>query len=240
MGKIEKYFVIRLKMNYNKHMNNRKTPLVTNQTYHIFNRSIGGLKIFNKPEDYNRFIGMLALYRYQNLTYSYSKFESFSESFQNQVLDHLQAENKYLVEIIAYCVMPNHFHLILKQVTTDGITQFMSRISNSYAKYLNAEQNRLGPLFEGHFKNIEIKNDNYLLHLTRYIHLNPTSAWLAIKPEDWQYSSYKEFLHPTKTGLITPVLDITPTKYQQLMDDQVTYQRQLAKIKSLLIDDLVD
>jgi putative transposase len=110
---------------------------------------------------------------------------------QLAIKDSLQSENEQLVEVVAYCIMQTHFHLILKQVTEDGIAKFMGRILNGYSRYFNSLHSRVGPLWTGRFKNVLIRNDEHLLHLTRYIHLNPVSAGLVTKPEDWDYSSYK-------------------------------------------------
>lgn len=214
----------------------RKNPLVNDEIYHIFNRSIAKYIIFNTSNDYSRIIEMISFYRHKNSPCCYSKFKLYQKSFQDQVLINLEKDNNHLVEIIAYCIMPTHFHFILKQMVDDGISKFMAKVSNSYTKYFNTEHTRSGPLYEGHFKNILVKDDAQLLHLTRYVHLNPVSAGIINKPEDWEYSSYNDFLSPSPTSVVAQTLDIKPEKYQKFVEDQISYQRQLSKIKSLLID----
>ena len=89
--------------------------------------------------------------------------------------------------------MPNHFHFILHQLQENGLLQFIAKICNGYVKAVNLEQERSGHLFEGKYKLKLIDDNGYLLHLSRYIHLNPVRAGLVSRPEDWRYSSCREF-----------------------------------------------
>lgn len=145
-----------------------------------------------------------------------------------------------LVDIIAYCIMPTHFHLILKQLKDKGISTFISLISNSYTRYFNIKHKRKGPLWEKEFQNVLVSTDEQLLHLTRYVHLNPVTAFLVDKPQDWPFSSYKEFLGEVKEDdkicSFENILDITPKEYKTFVDDRISYQRELGKIRHLLLE----
>jgi hypothetical protein len=112
------------------------------------------------------------------------------------------------VQLISDCLMPNHFHLLLKQNSDQGISKLLKRICDVYVNYFNKDQKRLGPLFESKFKAIIIPNDIYLLHLTRYIHTNPKPIW-AQSLKDYPYSSYHEYVNPDQNNLTQPsiVLD---------------------------------
>jgi putative transposase len=117
--------------------------------------------------------------------------------------------NKDEVEMICYCLMPNHFHFLLKQNSKDGITKFMRRISNAYVRYFNKRYNRVGALFQGKFKAALIKSDDYLLHLSRYIHLNPLEVRpLKKRGNEWLrnylHSSYPVYLGYRQTFWINP------------------------------------
>lgn len=151
----------------------------------------------------------------------------------------LQSKMK-LVEIIAYCLMPTHFHLILKQLIDDGISTFMNNMENSYSRYFNLKHKRKGPLWEGRFKSVLIKTDAQLLHLTRYIHLNPTTSHLVNGPEKWLMSSYNEYLakidENKKICNYNGVLDIEPTAYKRFVEDRISYQRELAQIKEQILE----
>jgi REP element-mobilizing transposase RayT len=98
------------------------------------------------------------------------------------------------VAVIAYCLMPNHYHFLLRSERDDAIGRFVQRLFNSYTQAFNRQQTRSGTLFEGRAKSILIDNEGYLIYLCRYIHLNPVVAGLVAKAEDWPYSNYLEWI----------------------------------------------
>src|SRR3972149_1117232 len=95
------------------------------------------------------------------------------------------------LELLSYCLMPNHFHLLVKQVAKTSMESFIHSLLLRYSMYFNKKYDRVGPLFQGRFKGVLIDNDSYLLHLTRYIHLNPSEY---VKDLSAAYSSYAEYL----------------------------------------------
>lgn len=156
-----------------------------------------------------------------------------------RIFDSMAKDQDDIIQIIAYCLMPTHIHLILKQLKDKGISIYLSNIQNAYARYFNTIHKRKGPLWEGQFKNVLVENDEQLLHLTRYIHLNPVTAEMVNKPESWQYSSYLEYLGSDTIRRFCSyeeILEINPKKYQTFVRDQISYQKGLAKIKKLTID----
>lgn len=220
-------------------MQKRKDALEIGEYYHIYSRSIAGYEVFNDTYDYGRIIKLLELYRYSNFEYKYSKFITLEVSTQISIIEDMTAENDLLVNIVAYCIMPTHIHLLLKQLKKNGISKFMSRILNGYSKYFNSRHKRQGPLWTGRFKNVLVDKDEQLLHLTRYIHLNPTSAGLIKKPEDWKYSSYHEYLNQDVTISLCNkdnLFDLNEKSYRKFVSDRKTYQRELSIIKKQLID----
>ena len=98
------------------------------------------------------------------------------------------------VDILVYCLMPNHYHLLVYIKTDDFSKLVMQPFTLSYVKAINKQQQRSGPLFEGPFQAIHIDKDKYLRHLSRYIHMNPVVANLAQAPEEWQFSSYRDYV----------------------------------------------
>jgi len=216
----------------------RKEPLVQDNYYHIFNRSIAQFRIFDNAKVLDRFVQMLNLYRFTDFDYRYSEFSKLTRINQEVVIEKLKKSGEKYIEIIAYCLMPTHFHLILKQIIRSGIRDYMAKVLNSYSRYFNLLHGRKGPLWEGHFRNVLIKTDEQILHLTRYIHLNPVSAGLVSKPEDWRYSSYSGFINRANDKIcLQSVLDVTPQRYLKFVNDQIGYQKELSIIKSILIDD---
>jgi putative transposase len=137
--------------------------------------------------------------------------------------------------------MPTQIHLILKQVKDGGIKKFLGLISQSYSQYFNSRHARKGPLWEGRFKNILIKNDEQLLHLTRYVHLNPVTSFLTNDPGDWKYSSYREYAGEIdidkRLCSFEDILKIDKVSYKKFVSDQIDYQRQLAIIKKVVLED---
>lgn len=219
-------------------MNIRKTPLVTDQYYHIFSRSIAKYQVFNDADDFERILELIDLYRFSDFNHKYSRFKSYGITTQEAILSNLKKANNALVEIVTLNIMPTHIHLLLKQVTDGGISKFMAKILNSYTKYFNSKHHRNGPLWEGHFKNVLVTSDEQLLHLTRYIHLNASSAGLVDNPFDWPYSSLKEYCGEVPNGIcqFNNIIDMSPQQYKKFVLDQKSYQRSLSLIKNILID----
>ena len=221
-------------------MENKENKLVNNCVYHIVSRSIANYQIFNTDNDYLRMVRLFCYYQRQNPPTKFSMFFRLKGSQEfgfDQYLKNVLKDYDKLVEIIAYCLMPNHLHLVLKQLSDQGISIFMSKILNSYTRYFNILHKRKGPLWESRFKHILIEKDEQLLHLTRYIHLNPCSAKLVKKPEIWGYSSYLEYIKPGKSNLVTGyegLLEINPKTYQKFVNDRKDYQRQLSEIKRMI------
>ena len=216
----------------------RKDPLVNDSYYHILNRSIAQFQIFNEVEDFDRFMQIVDLCRFEDFKYKFSEFISLSLINQKIIIDNLRENNALMVKIVAYCIIPTHFHLILGQEVKDGIVKYMSRVLNSYTRYFNLKYHRKGPLWEGHFKSVLVDKDEQMLHLTRYIHLNPVSANLVHKPEEWIYSSFNEYLNKRSNKLCDykNLLEIKPSDYKKFVNDRIKYQKELSKIKRVLID----
>ena len=212
--------------------------LSTGQVYHVLNKSIAGYKIFNNKSDFDRFLEVIAFYQCKNS----ERFSYFNrEKNYKQKLEKIVYSNKEKqINIIAYCLLPTHFHFILKQLKDNGISKFLNDILNSYTRYFNIKYKRKGPLWQGKTKKILVKSDVQLLHLTRYIHLNPTTSYLVGNPEEWQHSSYKEYIEaPGKYIRLCEfdnILDINIEEYKSFVTDTVDYQRSLKKVKNLALD----
>lgn len=216
----------------------RKDYLATGHYYHVFSRSIAGFILFDKDKDFDRFIKLLDYYQYDKQFHKFSKFIKLDLKSQKKLILTYKKENQRLVKIIAFCVMPTHIHLLLKQEIDSGISEYIRRVLDSYSRFFNIKHRRKGPLWEGKFRNVLIDRDEQLLHLTRYIHLNPTSANLVKRPEDWLFSSYVEYINKIKNGIcdFRKVLDIDAKTYQKFVNDRKNYQQELSKIKKTLID----
>ncbi|MBI5554335.1 MAG: transposase [Elusimicrobia bacterium] len=182
-------------------------------------------------------LDLIRYYQISNPVVKFSRFEQLPRDIKEFVRnDH--DDNRKLVEIIAYCLMPTHIHLLLKQTDDSGISHYLRKILNSYTRYFNIKHGRKGPLWEGKFKNVIVKTDSQLLHLTRYIHLNPATAKLVENPDSWHSSSYQEFISAGKQEIceFMELLEIKPETYKTFVEDRIDYQRKLAEIKALLLE----
>lgn len=170
-------------------MNN--PPFVSGCYYHIYNRGVEKRKIFLDKFDYRRFLETLNYYR---LTPQPMKLSDFRRGKIKLKKIEFQDE---LVKILCFCLMPNHFHLLVQQVQDGGISEFMRKLSDSYTKYFNTKHERVGSLFQGPLKAKLIETEEYLLQLSKYIHQNPSKlefphgVWEA---KDYPYSSYRSYL----------------------------------------------
>ena len=217
----------------------RRSPLTEQKVYHVFTKSIAGYKIFNSQNDYKRIVESLVYYRRESPPGKFSHYLEATKNDRESIFRYFKSDEK-IVRVIAYCIMPTHIHLVLEQLRQDGISKYMNLVLKSYSGYFNIKYKRRGPLWETRFKNIIVEADEQLLHLTRYLHLNPVTAGIIDRPEDWQFSSYGEYL-----GVITKddglcdyknFFDIDSNSYRKFVEDQIGYQRELAIIKKLLIE----
>src|SRR3989344_6606234 len=146
-------------------MSIRKTAFVPEEYYHIYNRGNSKQKIFTSKKDYERFVALLYGVN-TSQRFNFFDFKKGDGIFSKEL------ENP-LVSIGAYCLMPNHFHLLVTPLSEEGLSKFMQKLSTSYVMYFNRTYKRTGGLFEGKFKSIHIENDKQLKYLFSYIHLNP-------------------------------------------------------------------
>lgn len=139
--------------------------------------------------------------------------------------------------------MPNHFHFEIEQKKDNGISQFFSNFTNSYTKYLNTRTERSGSLFEGTFKAVRVETDEQLIHLSRYIHLNPVTSFVVKKEglENYPWSSLPEYLGQDKENPICnkhKILDMfhSVEEYRKFLFDQISYAQELDEIKHLIFE----
>lgn len=223
-------------------MPGRLTPLVNDQIYHVFNRGIDHRPTFTDKNEFKRAMTTLDFYRYAIPPTKLSKFLKLSNDDRNKLMEEMRTTNQTLVEILAFCLMPNHFHFLLRQKQNNGISKFMANFQNSYTRYFNTKAERSGPLFLDQFKAVLINTDEHLLHVSRYIHLNPYTSYIVKTFEDlinYPWSSLKEYLNnQTLICEVNTILDFfkNPKVYESFIRNQADYQRELHKIQHLLIE----
>ncbi len=200
----------------------RHTPFFTNGYYHLFNRGVDKRKIFLRFGYYLRFLKTV-------------RSILNTGSATPRVISNQGLALKSKIHILAYCLMPNHYHFLIKQTQDEGVTEFMHRLNTSYTMYFNLNNKRTGRLFEYTFKAKTVSSDELLLHLSRYIHLNPVIAGIVEKPNEWRWSSYQEYFdiesHPICE--INEILSYFSSRddYKQFISDQISYAKILHEIE---------
>ena len=213
----------------------------TGGIFHIFNRSINHEEIFSKSTDSQRMLTNIAYYRQTEQPVSLSYYLAWCAKNRSP----MSLQGTQLITIIAYCLMPTHFHLLVKQEQEKGVSTFMANIQNSYTRYYNSIYDREGHLFQGQYKLVEIDNNDSLLHVSRYIHLNPSTAKLvsAANLDTYEYSSFHEITHHNSANhlantsvIIDQSNDHDRTNYIDFVKDNIDYQRKLKMIEKLTFD----
>jgi len=186
----------------------RKVKFIKNNYYHIYNRGCNKENIFIGDENY---------------IYLLRKIIKYKDEFN--------------ISVIAYCLMPNHYHFLLRQDSEVLISDFMQRVFNSYTKAINKKYGRSGTLFEGKYQAIHIDKENYLIHLCRYIHRNPIEAKLVSNISEWKYSNYLDWLGMRKGKLVDKnfILDRfgSANNYKKFIEDEY---KEPINFKSLCLD----
>jgi putative transposase len=221
----------------------RLTPLVTNEVYHVFNRSNASIPIFKTLRDYKKIMFTLTYYKNANPPVKLSIFNRQPLVVRQEILKSLNKKSDLIVNMICYCIMPNHFHFVLKQTKKDGIKDLIRLLCNSYSHYFNTKNNRSGSVFGGRFKAVRVENENQLQHLVRYIHLNPLTSYIVRNFDDLQlykYSSLPEYLNLNKNHFCskdTILKDFKNiNKYKEFLLNHSDYQRSLHIIKHQMLD----
>ena len=209
--------------------------------YHIYNRGTDKRHIFLSEVDYARFIALLY---HANSSKPLSLRTNHRGPTSAQRWLELPRDGDPLVDLCAYCLMPNHFHLLIHERHTNGVSRFIQKLSTAYTMYFNAHHERTGVLFQGKFKAQDANNDRYLKYLIVYIHLNPISLiepkWKESGVQDmvkathflesYPHSSYQEYRGIDRverclvTKAVLPEYFQTPKDFKDTMIDWLTYK----------------
>lgn len=173
----------------------RKLIISTGEFYHVYNRGTDKRTIFSDENDFTRFFE--SMLEFNTLEPIGSLFEnSFRKKNQlggSASKETIKDTKEKLVNIVAYCLNPNHFHLILQQVAERGIEKFMQRLGTGYTMYFNNKYDRSGSLFQGRFKAVHIDSNEYLLHVSAYVNLNDRVHQLGGSASKSSWDEYTQF-----------------------------------------------
>ena len=175
-------------------------------------------------------------YRSEAAVFSYSRLSSLNKEQYTRLINNVQNVNTHRVKILCYCLMPNHFHLLVKQEKDEGSIRFISAIENSFAKYFNIKHKRIGPLFLPSCKNKIIRSESQFIHVSRYIHLNPYTAGIVKTVNElhrYPYSSYLEYYfhkpHMCDLSDVLYAFNNNSESYTFFVENRAEYQRKLKK-----------
>lgn len=191
--------------------------------YHVYNRGVEKRQIFLDAQDYTVFLGLLKKY--------------LTGQRPNNDNRHVIKNFSQEVELLAFCLMPNHFHLLFYQEGERSVSDFMRRLITGYVMYFNDRYKRVGGLFQGPYKASLVDADSYLHHISRYIHLNPEGF------TSWPYSSLQHYLGGKAAKWVKPervmdLFDNSPEQYRDFVQEYVGTKKELESIKWQLANDL--
>lgn len=187
--------------------------------YHIYNRGVNKEAVFRDEQDCAVFLNLFKRYLSNKPV----------QDTKGREYDWLQPD----IKLLAFCLMTNHFHLMIYQKSSDGMTKLLKAVMSSYGMYFNKKYSRVGPVFQGRFKASMISDDRYLYHISRYIHLNPTDY------KTWPFSSLPYYVEDKTAEWLDPtkVLDLFeggPEEYSKFLEDFEGYKSELDDLKSEL------
>ncbi len=212
---------------------------IENSFYHIYNRGVEKRDIFLEQQDYSVFLDYLKTYLepkdktnlQQIINSSTTNFREKDKAIKSLRLNNFADE----IDLICYSLMPNHFHFLIRQKSADAIDKFLNSLATRYAMYFNRKYKRVGVLFQGVYKAVPVNSDEYLLHLTRYIHLNPSRhPHGSLLP-----SSLPDFLGKRQTKWVKPgfILDyFSKTNKNNSYESFINSYSDLEQLKEIALD----
>jgi putative transposase len=233
----------------------RKEPLISGEYYHIYNRGVDKRDIFKDEDDYLRFIKSVIYFNsekpigsiYEN-DYKQDtektlakKFEKSNQELESQLgVQLLNERSKPLVEFVCYCLNPNHFHFILKQISDKGISEFMKKVGTGYANYFNNKYTRSGALFQGKFKSIRVGSNDDLLWLAAYVNGNAQIHGLVADASKYPWCSYPEYLGLTQKNICDKDMILGQFKnvveFKKVIDERLVLIKEKKDIQDYLLD----
>lgn len=197
--------------------------------YHVYNRGVEKRDIFIDDQDYTVFLGLLKKYlspiaKVRSPNSNRHKFESLSSQ----------------LDLITYCLMPNHFHLLFYQYNEEAITKLMRRVVTGYVMYFNNRYKRVGTLFQGRYKAAHINADAYLHHISRYIHMNPKEYKTDPNSSLPYYLGHKKIPTWLKPNAILELFDNDPKQYEKFLNEYQNTNLELSILKWQLANDPED
>jgi putative transposase len=226
-------------------MNNRDhKEFAPGEFYHVYNRGNGKMNIFRDEEDFNLFLFRLEenLFPIQNTGSAEERLlqrKKMQQKYPNRYIRKELPANAF--GVVSYCLMPNHFHMLIKQNSDVPVSKLLSKVCTSFSKYFNKKYNGVGSVFQDRFKAIHVDNDDYLLWLSAYIHQNPAVAGLVRNINDYKHSSYLDYISDRNhrvcdTSLILGMFGDKKGDYVKFVKDSFELIKEKKELSDLFLD----
>ncbi len=182
----------------------RNIQISVGEHYHVYNRGTHKNTIFHDRTDYSRFLFLIVFLQSPVSFDPISRRVRFFVEHSVFEIDEgevMEISDKRYVDLVSFCLMPNHFHLILKETEEGGTARYMQRVLNGYTKYYNTKYGISGHLFQGPYKAVHVEDNDQLLYLSTYVHRNPRelSGWKN-KEQKYEWSSYQDYINSNRWG----------------------------------------
>ena len=186
----------------------RNIQISIDEYYHVYNRGVHKRITFHDTADYVRFLFLILFFQ---STVGFEQVSRHVRYFvQHRVFDIDDADTSKIiggryVELVSFCLMPNHFHLVLREVKEHGIARYMQRVLNGYTKYYNTKYGVSGHLFQGPYRAVLVEDNEQLIYLSAYVHRNPRElpGWKN-KEQKYEWSSYQDHIGENRWGKLLP------------------------------------
>jgi putative transposase len=215
----------------------RKVQFAPNEYYHLVNRGVGKKVLFKDKRDYSRFLFLILHLQYADTPRNISRHITYF--VQHQVFNiNTEVLGNRLVELTAFTLMPNHFHLVVRELGDSNVSDYMQRVLNAYAKYFNTKYKVTGHLFEGPFRAVHVEDNDQLLYVSAYVHRNPIEIanWKS-RAHKYPWSSYQDYIGHNRWGGILQrdiILDQfeSPSEYKNYIETSGAKETALDNVES--------
>ncbi len=186
---------------------NRRFSFANNQIYHVYNRGVEKRDIFIGDKNYLRFL--TGLIEFNDTKPATGAYQIGTDDYPTDPTEVRLRSRESLVDILAFCLMPNHYHLLIQQLRDNGITMFLRKLGTGYTNFFNIKHKRVGPLFQGKFRAVLIEREAHLIYLPCYIHTNP----LDLIPKTRRHEDALAFLKSYRWSSLSYYLNQSKPKY---------------------------
>ena len=196
--------------------------------YHLINRGVDKRKIFVDKQDHLRFIHDLFEFNNQEkVNNTYYSFRQSINDVRRHYIETSRKARKTIIDLLAFCLMPNHYHILVSPKVEGAISLFMKKVNGGYAKYFNAKYNMSGHVFQGAYNAVHIEDNNQLLYVSTYVHRNPRElrGWKN-REGKYPWSSFLDYITANRWGNLIKqdiILDQFPQKveYEKFVNESV-------------------